>query len=97
MTGIYRTLVLIALSAGALWSCASNPDAIGPLTLDRLARWYPAHEPTQQAFAMARNAEHTAFLALMSLYLLVLLLAAWPRPGHREPRGGMFAVRPYHP
>ena len=97
MTRIYRTLVLIALSVGAFWSCWSNPDAIGPLTLNRLRWSCPVCEPTQEAFELARNPDYTAFLALMSLYLLVLLLAVWPRPGGGEPRGGMYTARYYQP
>ena len=96
MTRIYQNLILIAVSVGALWSCATNPDAIGPLTLKRLVYWCPVCEPTQEAFAMA-NPDYTAFLALMGLYLLVMLLAVWPRAGQSGPRGGMYGARPYHP
>ena len=97
MTRIYRNLVLMALSVGALWSCASNPDAIGPLTLDRLAHTCPVCEPTQAAIALAMNPDYTAFLALMGLYLLVLLLAVWPHPGHLAPGGSRHAARHYRP
>ena len=97
MARMYRNLVLIAVSVGALWSCATNPDAIGPLTLNRLRYWCPVCEPTQEAFAMARNPDYTAFLALMGLYLLAMLLAVWPRPGQSGPRDGLYGARPYHP
>lgn len=97
MTRIYRNLVLIVLSAGAFWSCASNPDAFGPMTLERVARWYPTAEPSLKYYEMIRYPDYNPFLALMALYLLVLILAVWSHAGHNGPRGGLSSVRPYHP